>query len=211
MENPVLVFGAGYLGQSARDIFEGNGNVVYGFLDDDKKLHNSTIDDLTIFGATDDDGFLKLIGKKCDAFIAIDEIRYKKSLARMLQEVRKVQAVNCIHSGAVLSPRVSMGHGNLIEAGVLVGPRVSIGGYAILQSGAIIGAGVSIGDFTNVGAGAVLNSGVVVEEEVFIGAGAVIVSGIKIGKGARIGVGSVVIADVKAGATVFGNPAKDAG
>ena len=211
MENPVLILGAGPLAQSARDIFEGNGNVVYGFLDDDKKLHQTSIDDLSVLGSTDDDGFLKLIGKKCEAFIAVDEIRLKKGLVKMLQEVRKVQAVNAIHAKATLSPRFTLGHGNLIEASVVIGPQVVMGGYAIIQAGAVIGTGVRIGDFVNIGSGATVNSGVQIEDEAFIGSGAVLVAGVKIGKGARIGAGSVVIGDVKAGATVFGNPAKEVG
>lgn len=207
----MIIFGAGTLGQTARDIFEGNGNVVYGFLDEDKKLHNTTIDDLTVLGATDDDGFLKLIGKKCEAFIAIDEIRLKKSLINMLQEVRKVQPVNAIHSKSVLSPRFVLGHGNLIEAGVVIGPGSELGGYTIIQSGAQISTGVKIGDYSQIGSGAIINSSVIIEEDCFIGSGAVLVAGIRIGKGARIGAGSVVINDIKSGTTVFGNPAKAVG
>lgn len=208
MDNPVIIFGAGPLGRSARDIFEGNGNVVYGFLDDDKKLHDTTIDDLSVFGSTDDDGFLKLIGKKCEAFIAVDEIRLKKGLVKMLQEVRKVQGVNAIHRSAVLSARFVLGHGNMIEAGVVVSSGAELGSYAIIQSGAQIGPMVKVGDYVQIGSGAIINSGVTIHEESFIGSGAVLISGITIGKGARIGAGSVVIGDVKAGETVFGNPAK---
>lgn len=211
MDNPVIIFGAGPLGRSARDIFEGNGNVVYGFLDEDKKLHNTTIDELTVFGATDDDGFLKLIGKKCEAFLAVDDIRLKKGLVRMLLEVRKVQPVNAIHSRVILSPRFLLGHGNLIEANAVLGPQSSLGSYAIIQSGVQVGADSVIGDYAHIGPGAVIGTGVTIEDEVFIGAGAVVVSGLKIGKGARIGAGSVVINDIKAGTTVFGNPAKPVG
>ena len=38
MENPVIIFGANHLGRAAKEVFEANGNVVYCFLDDDKKL-----------------------------------------------------------------------------------------------------------------------------------------------------------------------------
>lgn len=206
-----MIFGAGPLGRSAKDIFEVNGNVVYGFLDEDKKLHNSTIDELTVFGATDDDGFLKLIGKKCEAFLAVDDVRLKKGLVRMLLEVRKVQPVNAIHSSAIFSPRFSLGHGNLIEANVVMGPQSSLGNYTIIQSGAHAGADCVIGDYAHIGPGAVIGSGVIIEDEVFFGAGAIVVAGLKIGKGARIGAGSVVINDIKAGTTVFGNPAKPVG
>lgn len=208
MENPVIIFGTGYLGRIAKEIFESNGNVVYGFLDDDKKLHGQEIDGAMVLGSTDDDGFLKLIGKKCEACIAVDDNRLRKSLAKMLNEVRHVQPVNTIHNRAFLAQHVSLGHGNFIDAGVQVGVGTTLGNHTIVQAGTLIGASVTLADFVQVGAGSILNSGVVVEAEAFIGSGVTIVSGVTVGKGARIGAGSVVIAPVKAGETVFGNPAQ---
>ena len=43
MENPVIIFGANHLGRAAKEIFETNSVVVYGFLDDSKKLHNTEL------------------------------------------------------------------------------------------------------------------------------------------------------------------------
>jgi sugar O-acyltransferase (sialic acid O-acetyltransferase NeuD family) len=208
MENPVIIFGANSLGRTAKEIFELNGNVVYGFLDDNKGLHNKEIDESVVLGSTDDDGFLKLIGKKCEAFIAVDDNRLRKSLVKMLQEVRHVQPVNAIHANALVSKRVTLGFGNLIDQGVKVGVGATLGSHCMLQAGCLIGSEVSLGDFVQVGPGSTISSGVTVEAEAFIGAGAVLVSGITIGKGARVGAGSVVIAAVKAGETVFGNPAQ---
>jgi sugar O-acyltransferase (sialic acid O-acetyltransferase NeuD family) len=207
MENPVIIFGASYLGRSAKDIFETNGNVVYGFLDDDKKLHGKELDESVVLGSTDDDGFLKLIGKKCEAFVAVDDNRFRKTLVKMLQEVRHIQPVNAIHNSALLSNHVELGHGNFIDLGVKVGVGAKIGSHCVLQTGCIVGAEARIADFVQVGSGTIINARVEIEEEVFIGSGAVVVSGITIGKGARVGAGSVVIAPVKAGETVFGNPA----
>src|SRR5688572_21545588 len=106
MENPVIIFGANYLGRTAKEIFEANGNVVYGFLDDDKKLHSKELDESVILGSTDDDGFLKLIGKKCEAFVAVDDNRFRKTLVKMLHEIRHVQPVNAIHRDALISKHV---------------------------------------------------------------------------------------------------------
>jgi FlaA1/EpsC-like NDP-sugar epimerase len=50
MENPVIIFGANALGRAAREIFETNEVVVYGFLDDNKKLHNTQVDEITVSG-----------------------------------------------------------------------------------------------------------------------------------------------------------------
>lgn len=208
MENPVIIFGANFLGRAAKEIFEGNNNVVYCFLDDNKSLHNTEIDNVTVLGATDDDGYLKLIGKKTEAFVALDDNKLRKNVVKMLQEVRHVQPVNAIHASAIIASSASMGHGNFVDAGAIVAAGVEISNHCILQARVVVGAEVRVGNFVQVGAGSVINAGVEIEDEAFIGSGVTIVSGITIGKGARIGAGSVVIAPVKAGETVFGNPAE---
>jgi len=208
MENPVIIFGANAMGRTAKEIFETNGVVVYCFLDDNKKIHNTEIDTITVMGSTDDDGFLKLIGKKCDAFVALDDNKVRKSVVGMLQEDRHVQPVNAVHAGARIASNGEIGHGNFIDAGVNIGVGAKIGNQCIINAGAIIGAEATLGDFVQVGAGSIVNSGTVIENEVFIGSGVTIVGGITIGKGARIGAGSVVVGQVKAGETVFGNPAQ---
>lgn len=208
MDNPVLIFGANFLGRAAKEIFESNNNVVYGFLDDTKSLHNTEIDDVQVLGSTDDDGFLKLIGKKCEAFVAIDDNKLRKSIVKMIQEVRHVQPVNAVHTDALIAKTASIGHGNFVDAGVKVGAGATVANHCILNTGVIIGAEAKVSDFAQVGAGSIINAGAMVEEEAFIGSGVTVISGITIGKGARVGAGSVVIAPVKAGETVFGNPAQ---
>jgi sugar O-acyltransferase (sialic acid O-acetyltransferase NeuD family) len=208
MENPVIIFGANAIGREAKEIFEANGNVVYCFLDDDKKLHNSEIDAVSVLGSTDDDGFLKLIGKKCEAFVATDDNKLRKSLVKMLNDERHVQPVNAIHPSSTIAKSSTIGYGDFIDQGVKVGAAASIGQHCVLHAGVIIAMEARVGDFVQIGAGSIINSGVTIEDEAFIGSGVTVVSGITIGKGARIGAGSVVIATVKAGDTVFGNPAK---
>lgn len=208
MDNPVMIFGAGFLGRSAKEIFETNSNVVYGFLDDNKSLHNQEIDDVKVLGSTDDDGFLKLIGKKCEAFIAVDDNKLRKSLVKMVNEVRHVQPVNAVHKDAIIASSASIGHGNFIDVGVKAGAGAIIGNHCLINASVVLGAEAKLGDFVQVGAGSIINAGVVIEDEAFIGSGVVIVSGVTIGKNARVGAGSVVIAPVKAGETVFGNPAE---
>lgn len=208
MKNPVLIFGAGPLGRSVREIFDANEVVVYGFLDDRSQMHQSVIDEVTVLGSTDDEGFLKLIGRKCEACIAVEETKVRKHLVQMLNDVRKVQPVNAIHPTASLPKSAAIGHGNIIDAGVRAGVGSEIGSHTICNAGSYLGVGTRVGNFVQIGAGAILNSGVVVEDEVFIGTGAVIVSGVTLGKGCSVGAGSVVIGPVKAGETVFGNPAQ---
>ena len=208
MENPVIIFGANYLGRAAKEIFERNGNVVYCFLDDNKSLHNTQIDDVTVLGNTDDDGYLKLIGHKCEAFIATDDTKVRKSLVKMLNEKRKIQPVNAIHPSVSMASSAAIGHGNLLDAGAQAGAGAEIGNHCVISANEVVGAEVKVGNFVQVGASSTINTGVVIEDDAFIGSGVIVVSGVTIGKGARIGAGSVVIAPVKAGETVFGNPAE---
>lgn len=206
--NPVIIFGVKGLGKSALEIFKQNNVVVYGFLDEDKTLHNTEFDFIPILGHPEDEGFLKLIGKKCDAFIAYDDNKVRRFFTRLLLENRKVQPTNAIHPKSLVASTAQFGHGNMINAGVIIGADVVFDHHIIINSGAIIEHGTLIGNFAQIGAGAILGAEVVVEENAFIGAGAIIAGGVKIGKNARVGAGSLVIADVKDNTTVFGNPAQ---
>ncbi len=207
MENPVVIFGAGITGRIALDIFNSNQVLVYGFLDEHEELHNTEINDVVVLGDTDDDGFLKIIGNKTEAFVAFDQKRKKQKTVKMLLERRKTMPVNAVHAQALISEDAELGHGNLIAASVFVGPGVKVKNHAVIHAGAIVDAEAEVGDFAEIGAGAVINTGVKIGEGAFVGTGAVVVSGVRIGKDARVGAGAVVIEEVGEGETVFGNPA----
>ncbi|MCP4522219.1 MAG: acetyltransferase [Cytophagales bacterium] len=208
MEKPVIIIGAGGLGKVTLDIFTENNVVVYCLLDDDETLHNTEIGDVSVMGATDEESFLRMIGKDCEAFIASNETEYKKNLVEKLKEEYKAVPVNAIHQTSYISTTTNMGHGNLINAKVTLGTNAKLGSHCIVNTGAIVDYEAKVGDFVQIGTGAMINSGAIIEDDVFIGAGVTIVSGVTVKKGARVGAGSVVIADVEEGQTVFGNPAK---
>ncbi|MDN3669592.1 acetyltransferase [Echinicola jeungdonensis] len=208
MEKPVIILGAKGIAHPALEIFNSNNVDVYGFLEEDEELHGKEINVVPVLGHPEDDGYLKLIGKKCEAFVAVDDYKYRQFLVKLLNERRKVQPINAIHKTSYISTDSTMGHGNFINARVIIGAGTELGHHGIYHSGVLIDHKVTIGDFVQIGAGAVVNSGVKVEEGAFIGSGVTIVSGVKIGKNARVGAGSVVVADVEEESTVFGNPAK---
>lgn len=207
MQNPVIILGAQKLGTAALDIFNSNNVVVYCFLDDSKELQQQELNNVSVMSGTEDSEFLKLIGKKCDVFVAVEDSAARKGLVKMLKDEYKVVPVNAIHKFSAVSEFAWLGHGNMIGAGAIVNNNSKIGDNNIIESRALIDTKAEIGDNVQIGAGAIINSEVVVEDGAFIGSGAVIVSGVKIGKNARVGAGSVVVANVPAKATVFGNPA----
>ena len=207
MEKPVIILGAKGIAHPALEIFNSNQVIVYGFLEEDASLHQTEINNVPVLGHTEDEGFLKLIGKKTEAFVAVDDSKYRKFLVDMLLENRKVQPVNAIHQRAYVSTDAALGHGNFINANVLIGAAAEVGSHCIFHTGAIIDHKVKIQDYVQVGAGSIINAEVTIEEGAFIGSGVTIVAGVTIGKGARVGAGSVVISSVGKNETVFGNPA----
>lgn len=207
MEKPVIIFGSTGLAKAALEIFNSNGIVVYGFLDDDKKTHNQEVNSVIVLGSTDDHGFLKLIGQKCEAFIATDDNKLRKRSVDYLMETRKVMPMNAIHGSATISKSSEIGYGNFINAGAILSNDSKIGQHNVINSKVLIEQEVTISDFVQIGAGSIINSGATIEEGVFIGSGVTIVSGVTIEKNARIGAGSVVVGNVEKNKTVFGNPA----
>lgn len=208
MINPVIIFGAKGLAKAALECFKSNGVEVYAFLDNDEQLHGEMYGDVSVLGATDDDGFLKLIGKKCDAFVAIEDQSYRTDVIEMLLERRKVMPANAIHRDTSLPTNLHMGHGNFINAGVTIGADAKIGNHCIINSGCTIDYSVEIGDDVQIGAGSAIGAGVEIGSNAIIGTGSIIMPGVKIGNNAKVGPGSVVIGAVKANQVVFGNPAK---
>ena len=207
MKNPVLILGAGKLGKLALDIFSGNHVLVYGFLDEDPKLHNTEISEVLVLGDINDENFLGIIGNKTEVFVAVEHRTAKEKMVKQLLTDKKTMPVNAIHVRAMVSEEAEVGHGILVAAGAVINPYAKIGNHSVIHSGAVVDSAAVIGEYAEIGPGAVINSEAEIGKGAFIGSGAVIVSGVKIGKNARIGAGSVVIEDVKEGKTVFGNPA----
>jgi len=208
MDKPVMIFGATGIGMAAYEIFKSHDLMIFGFLDDREEIHGKEIDDVIVLGNTGDDGYLKYIGRKCEAFVATDDNDERKGVVKMLNDSRKVMPVNAVHKNASLAKSAGISHGNFIDNGAIVGANCDIGNHNLIHSGAILEYEVRIYNFVQVGAGAIINAGATIGEESFIGTGATIVSGVTIGKNVRVGAGSVVIENVEDNTTVFGNPAK---
>jgi sugar O-acyltransferase (sialic acid O-acetyltransferase NeuD family) len=208
MDKPVIIIGASGIGRTALEIFESNGVVVFGFLDDDPSLHGREIMNVSVLGSTTDESILKLIGVKCEAFIASDNNNERKSMVDMLKERRHVMPVNAIHPFARIAASAHIEHGIFINDLAIIGSNSRIRSHTIIHSGAVIDFDTSLGQFVQVGPGSVIGNGVKIEDQVFIGAGATIIPGVTVGKKARIGAGSVVVENIEENETVFGNPAK---
>lgn len=207
MENPVIIFGASGIGKVALDIFSSKNIITYCFLDDDKELHDTEINDVVVMGSTKDDGFLKFIGKKCEAFVAIEDISDRKRVVEMLKNKRKVMPVNAIHEKSIISSHSFIGYGNLINAGAVLNAGTKVPNHCIINTNATLEFDVQLEDYVQIGAGSIIGAKAVIEQGALIGAGATIGAGVTIGQRAQIAPGSVVFKNIEADDIVFGNPA----
>lgn len=207
MKKPVIIFGAQALGGVALDILQQNNVVVYGFLDDDEALQGQEVHHVPVLGSTIDESYLELLGKDCEAFIAIPHRKKQETLLAMLKEQKQLVPINAMHPSAVIEESAMFGHGNLINAHVILGTGAMLGNNCTLHAQVVVEHQAKIKDFVQIGAGSIVGAGAVLHEGVFVGTGATILGGVEVGEGASIGAGSVVLANVKPGETVLGNPA----
>ncbi|MBB6463383.1 NeuD/PglB/VioB family sugar acetyltransferase [Flammeovirga kamogawensis] len=207
--NPVIIFGASGLGKAALDIFKSQDILVFCFLDTNEELHGAEIGEVTVMGAPSNDGFLKHIGKKCDAFVAIEDQETRQKVTQMLKERRKSMPVNAIHKDASISPSAYLGYGNFINAGARIGYDAKVPESCVIHSNAVLEHNAELEDLVTVGSGAIIGTGAKIGKGALIGSGAIISSNVIVGEGAQVAPGSLVMTEVKANATVFGMPAQE--
>jgi len=118
------------------------------------------------------------------------------------------ELINWPHIGKVIiNDNVEIKYNSCIDRGTLsdtiIGKGVKIGNLVHISHNVIIG------ENTMVVCKSTISGSVKIGKECFIGIGATIRDKVTIGDGAFIGMGSVVTKNVEAGATVYGNPAKE--
>lgn len=113
-----------------------------------------------------------------------------------------------VHTSAVISRSVSLGHGTQVLVSAVVNTDVRIGNVCIVNTGAKIDHECNIGNGVHIAPGATLCGCVTVMDNALIGAGAVVLPRTIVGRGAIVGAGAVVTKDVADGDVVTGVPAK---
>jgi len=179
---------------------------IIGFLDNDIKIHNTTIYGKPILG--DDSIIPKLKSKGVSrSIVGIGEpsirrdIRYKLKLNGLI-------LTNAIHPTVFLSPEVKLGKGIVIEAGSIMSDNPIISDNVWVGISAWVSHDTVIGKDCSIGGGACVGANVIIGNCTRIGMGAVIQSSKKIGKGVIIGSGANVVKDVPDYSVIVGNPGR---
>jgi serine O-acetyltransferase len=122
-------------------------------------------------------------------------------LGRFVSHLGRIVTGIDIHPGARIGRRLFIDHG----VGVVVGETAEIGDDCTLYQGVTLGGTRPTGDQAGQKRHPTLGNNVIV------GSGAQILGPFRVGDGARIGAAAVVLSEVPAGATMVGNPARQAG
>jgi len=120
--------------------------------------------------------------------------RFMSHLGRILTGIE-------IHPGARIGCRLFIDHG----MGVVIGETAEIGDDCTLYHGVTLGGTRPTRDQASQKRHPTLGN------DVIVGSGAQVLGPIHVGDGARVGSAAVVLKDVPAGATMVGNPARQAG
>jgi acetyltransferase EpsM len=139
--------------------------------------------------------------------IAIGNNKIRKQIVDQLV-LPPEQYVSVIHSTAIVSPSVKIGHGTVIMPKAVVNADSLIGDHCIINTNAIVEHDNKLENFIHVSPNATLTGGVNVDEGTHIGAGATIIPNIHIGEWAVVGAGATVVRDIPSYSTAVGVPAK---
>jgi acetyltransferase EpsM len=139
--------------------------------------------------------------------LAVGSAEHRRRLANELAALGW-EACAWVHETALVGHGVQIGEGSLIFPYDSLASDTKIGRFVLSNGRNIFGHDVTVGDYSVLLGRAWMGGNVAIGENVVVGSSAVIHPGMRIGDGSVVGIGSIVIRHVPAGATVFGNPAK---
>lgn len=178
---------------------------VLGFVDDDEKLHASTVLGLPVLGGLD------AIPRHASAFFCVGDNRARAGLFEFFDyhgtrdECERL--VSIIHPAAFVAKEARVGRGCYIGPNAVVMNGVLIDPGAVVNTAATIDHDSHIGFCANICPGVHTGGRVDIGDYAFVGTGAVILPDSTIGENAIVGAGAVVTRDVPQGLTVVGIPA----
>ena len=190
----VIIIGAGGHAKVIADIVRKNGDVVYGFLDDnaDKNGVIGKISDCVSFN-----GYSFIIG------IGNNTIRKK-----IADDYPDLNYYTAIHPSAIIGEDVNISQGTVVMANAVINSSTNIGKHCIVNTSAVVEHDNNICDYAHISPGAILCGTVEVGECTHIGAGAVVKNNVVVGKKITVGVGAVVVNNINKPGIYVGVPAR---
>lgn len=190
----IYLYGASGHGKVIKESLEACGNVVAGFVDDNKEVNECA-------------GYPVLHSAAgCSPMIvSVGANRVRKMIVEKLGDVEFATA---IHPSAVVSPSAKIGEGTVVMAGAVINADAVIGKHCIVNTGATVDHDVVLEDYVHVAPGVNISGATHVGEGTWVGVGSCVIQCLNVGKWSFIGAGSVVVKDIPDGVVAYGNPCK---
>lgn len=200
-----VVVGAGGQGRVVLDNWRAaRPNARFVFVDDDAKLHGTTILGADVVG-----GIAKLAEiADAEVILALGNNRTRLALAEKLADAR---FATVIHPSAVVMPSATIGAGTVVFAGAIVSTSACIGEHVVINTGVIVEHDAVIGRGASLSPGTKSGGRIDVGEGAFLSTGVTVAARAKIGAWSVVGAGAVVVRDVPARSLAYGVPAKVVG
>lgn len=204
MYKKIVIIGAGGHGKVIADIIEKSGDEIVGFLDDNKELGTTVINNYKIIGDLNNRFTMAVTKKDVEFIIAIGDNRKREEISHS----PNLKFYTAIHPSAQIGLDVEIQEGTVIMANACINSSAKIGKHCIINTGAIIEHDNIIEDFVHISPNVALGGTVKIGKNTHIGIGSTIKNNITICENCKIGAGAVVVKDIKEEGTYVGVPAK---
>lgn len=204
MSKEIVIIGAGGHAKVIADIIEKSGDIVYGFLDDNKEVGEKVIKNYKILGKISECENIQTNNKKLYFIIAIGNNYVRKSI----YEKYTLNYYTAIHPKCNIGIDVKIEEGTVIMANACINSNTCIGKNSIINTSAVVEHDNIIEDYVHISPNATLCGTVKVGAFTHIGAGAIIKNNTKITEDCTIGAGAVVVKNIEEKGTYVGVPAK---
>ncbi len=207
MRKEVVIIGAGGHAKVIADIIYKSGDIVLGFLDDNKKIESNIIKEpkLNVIGTINDIYKMQEKNNSINFIIGIGDNKTRRIIAEKYSNINYYTA---IHPTAQIGLDVEIEKGTTIMANTCINTSSKIGKHCIINTGSIIEHDNKIGDYVHISPNATLCGTVEIGENTHVGAGTTIKNNIKICDNCIIGAGATVVKDINECGTYVGIPVK---
>lgn len=207
----IIIIGAGGVGKEVTFIIEQINKVkqtwnILGIIDDNEKLHGSTINGYKVLGGLSYLNKYLNNEKKPELIVAMADYNIKKGIVNKLNN--KFNFATIIHPEVEIHNTIKVGKGSIIYNGVIMTTNITIGNHVLISPKCGIGHDSILKDYVSLLWNVNISGKDIIEEGVFVGSAATIIQGKRIGQGAIIGAGAVVIKDISNNTTNVGVPSK---
>lgn len=205
MRKKVVIIGAGGHAKVIADIIEKSGDEIVGFLDDNKEIGTTIINEYKVIGDLNNRFTMAVTKENLEFIIAIGDNKKREEISHS----PNLKFYTAIHPSAQIGLDVEIQEGTVIMANACINSSAKIGKHCIINTGAIIEHDNIIEDFVHISPNVALGGTVKIGESTHVGIGSIVKNNITICKNCTIGAGAVVVKNIIEEGTYVGVLARE--